>query len=165
MSNYWNNGNAVAFSRGQQAFFAMAKSGSMNEKLQTGLPAGTYCNIIDDCVTSITVGSDGFANVVIDNYDEPILAVCLGCGTGSGTRPPTVPTTTGPTLPPLEGVQRTIVFIQKQTNTGQDLFVRGGIDATKRPPCTDVSSSCSLAFTVRTGLRSDSVACYLIVFM
>jgi hypothetical protein len=36
MSNYWNNGNAVAFSRGNKGFFAMAKQGSMSENLQTG---------------------------------------------------------------------------------------------------------------------------------
>jgi alpha-amylase len=34
--NYWNNGNAVAFSRGNKGFFAMAKGGSMDETLQTG---------------------------------------------------------------------------------------------------------------------------------
>lgn len=36
MENYWNNGNAVAFSRASKGFFAMAKSGSMSETLQTG---------------------------------------------------------------------------------------------------------------------------------
>lgn len=36
MENYWNNGNAVAFSRGNKGFFAMAKQGSMSETLQTG---------------------------------------------------------------------------------------------------------------------------------
>ena len=35
-----------------------------------GLPAGMYCNIIDDCATSITVGSDGKAQVTINNYEE-----------------------------------------------------------------------------------------------
>jgi alpha-amylase len=35
--NYWNNGNAVAFSRGNKGFFAMAKGGSMDETLQTGI--------------------------------------------------------------------------------------------------------------------------------
>lgn len=49
----------------------------MNEK---GLPAGSYCNIIDNCASSIQVGYDGSALVTIDNYDEPILAVCIYCG-------------------------------------------------------------------------------------
>jgi alpha-amylase len=37
MDNYWNNGGAVAFSRGSKGFFAMAKGGSMSETLATGL--------------------------------------------------------------------------------------------------------------------------------
>nr|CAH0102955.1 unnamed protein product [Daphnia galeata] len=75
MSNYWNNGNAVAFSRGNKGFFAMAKEGSMSEYLQTGLPAGSYCNIIDDCASSIRVGAHGMAHISINNYEEPFLAV------------------------------------------------------------------------------------------
>jgi hypothetical protein len=35
-TNYWNNGQAVAFSRGNGGFFAMAQSGFLNETLQTG---------------------------------------------------------------------------------------------------------------------------------
>ena len=45
-----------------------------------------------------------------------------------------IPTTAGPTQPPItEGVQRTVIFVQKQTNDGQDLFVRGGVDGSVRP--------------------------------
>ena len=36
LENYWNNGQAVAFSRGNVGFFAMAKDNGMNENLQTG---------------------------------------------------------------------------------------------------------------------------------
>ena len=37
MSNYYNDGvNAVAFSRGNRGFFAMAKNGQMDVTLQTG---------------------------------------------------------------------------------------------------------------------------------
>lgn len=36
MENYWNNGGAVAFSRGNKGFFAMAKGGSMDQTLSTG---------------------------------------------------------------------------------------------------------------------------------
>jgi len=79
--NYWTavNGDAVAFSRGQKGFFAMSKSGSFDQTLQTSLPSGIYCNMIDDCQSSIAVTADGRARVVIANYDEPIMAVCVGC--------------------------------------------------------------------------------------
>ena len=79
MDNYWNNGQAVAFSRGQAGFFAMAQGTSMREMLQTGLPAGSYCNLVDGCATSLEVGGDGMADVSIESEDEPILAVCVGC--------------------------------------------------------------------------------------
>ena len=115
-----------------------------------GLAAGTYCNLIDDCASSITVGADGKANVKINNYEEPILAVCTDCSSGGsvGTPGSTLPTTPLPTLGP--GAKRTVIFIQKQTNPGQDLFVRGGIDGTVRPPCTDINSDCSIPFQVLT---------------
>lgn len=150
MENYWNNGGAVAFSRAGKGFFAMAKGGSMSENLQTGLPAGTYCNIIDDCATSIDVGSDGRALVSIDNYEDPIFAACVGCGGGGGGTPgPT--TTPGPTPPPMTGTHRTVIFIKKQTNPGQDMFVRGGIDTAQRPGCTnDIASNCAIDFTVNS---------------
>ena len=57
-----------------------------------GLPAGTYCNLIDDCKTSLQVGGDGKANVHIDNYEDPILAVCVGCDDGDTPTQPTSPT-------------------------------------------------------------------------
>jgi alpha-amylase len=95
------------------------------------------------------VGGDGKANIKINNYEEPILAVCTDCSSGGGsvgTPGSTLPTTPLPTLGP--GAKRTVIFIQKQTNPGQDLFVRGGIDGTRRPPCTDINSDCSIAFQV-----------------
>jgi alpha-amylase len=90
------------------------------------------------------------AQISIDNYEEPILAVCAGgCGGGGGTPGPTIPTTTGPTPPHMTGVQRTVVFVKKQTAPGQDLFIRGGIDSTVRPGCTqDITSTCAIDFQV-----------------
>ena len=105
MMNYFNSADVVAFSRGDVAFFAMAKAGRINQDLQTGnqiiwvlrfsytipfnfngwlnelnegLPAGTYCNIIDDCKTSVHVSPDGIAHVRLDNYEDPVLAIYIG---------------------------------------------------------------------------------------
>lgn len=78
-----------------------------------------------------------------------MLAVCVGCGGGSGTPGPIYSTSQGPTPPPLTGIQRTAVFIKKQTNPGQDLFIRGGIDSTVRPGCVeDITSPCAIDFQV-----------------
>ncbi|XP_050716482.1 alpha-amylase-like [Eriocheir sinensis] len=34
-------------------------------------------------------------------------------------------------------LNRTVVFLFKETESGQDLFIRGGIDSAQRPGCTD----------------------------
>jgi alpha-amylase len=168
--NFWTNGGAVAFSRGNAGFFAMAKEGKMDETLPTGLPAGTYCNLIDNCKTSLTVGADGKANVKIDNYEDPILAVCVGCDATSPTAGPTgptvptvptIPTTQGPTPPPLTGVHRTVIFIKKQTMDGQDMFIRGGIDEVQKPGCTeDVTSDCAIPIKINSLGTTEHYAKY-----
>ena len=54
MKNWWTNSdNQIAFSRGNKAFIAINKASyDMNKNLQTGLPQGSYCNIINGEVTS-----------------------------------------------------------------------------------------------------------------
>ena len=55
----------------------------MTMKLQTGMPAGTYCDIISGnpgespCSgTTVTVGSDGNAEIFIaGGSEDPILAI------------------------------------------------------------------------------------------
>ena len=79
VANWWDNGdNKIAFSRGSQGFIAFnGQYGvNLNEKLQTGLAAGTYCDIIsggkvgNSCTGSkITVASDGTAEISIPSND------------------------------------------------------------------------------------------------
>jgi alpha-amylase len=78
----WQNGdnaNRIAFNRGNKGFIAMNRDGSASwsAKLQTGLPAGRYCNVIvsDDTAScaSVTVASDGTASVTV----PPLSAVAL----------------------------------------------------------------------------------------
>ena len=59
----------------------------MRVTLMTGMPAGTYCNIMDGCATQVRVNSDGTAKIQISNSEEPILAICQGC-TGDVLRRP-----------------------------------------------------------------------------
>jgi alpha-amylase len=73
VENWWDNGNnQIAFSRGKIGFIAFngEYNTSMNVTLQTGLPAGVYCDIISGklCETTctggfVTVSSDGMANI------------------------------------------------------------------------------------------------------
>ena len=76
---------------------------------------------------------------------EGIFAICVGCdGTGPGPTPgPTTSTTDGggedttTQSPPQPGEKkRTVIFVEKQTNSGQDVFIRGGVSPDKSIPIT-----------------------------
>ena len=57
---------------------------------------------------------------------------CVGAGCNITTEPPTSTTTEQSTT-----LQRTVVFVKKETLDGQDLFIRGGISDTVRPICVN----------------------------
>lgn len=99
VANWWdNNNNRIAFSRGNKGFIAINNEGSaMNETLQTGMAAGTYCNIAsgdvqgDTCTgDTVTVDGNGYAtiqvggvNVVAFHIDSRVSGG--GGGGGGGT--------------------------------------------------------------------------------
>ncbi|KAM5257257.1 pancreatic alpha-amylase isoform 4-T4 [Ctenodactylus gundi] len=84
-SNWWDNGsNQVAFGRGNRGFIVFNNDdSSMSSTLQTGLPAGTYCDVIsgdklDGCCTGIEVhvSEDGNAHFSISNTaEDPFIAI------------------------------------------------------------------------------------------
>nr|XP_020037811.1 pancreatic alpha-amylase-like [Castor canadensis] len=84
-SNWWDNGsNQVAFGRGNRGFIVFNNDDwSFSSTLQTGLPAGTYCDVISgDKVNGncsglrVTVNSDGTAYFSISNSaDDPFIAI------------------------------------------------------------------------------------------
>ncbi|CAG2253198.1 AMY [Mytilus edulis] len=182
---HWKDQNdQVSFARGNKGFFAMAKQGHMDETLQTGLPAGEYCDLITDCKKKITVDGSGNAHIVIDNSEEPILAFIVGgpstpsntgvhsgtsntnsSGTGSGTGSGSgggsgiVSPTNGP-VP--KGFHRTIILFEGRTAPGQDLFIRGGIDEGHRQGCqhTAAASACAIPIKSHDLGSSDHFAKY-----
>uniref|UniRef100_A0A3Q4H3T5 Alpha-amylase n=1 Tax=Neolamprologus brichardi TaxID=32507 RepID=A0A3Q4H3T5_NEOBR len=84
-SNWWDNqGNQVAFGRGNRGFIIFNNDDwDLNVTLNTGLPGGTYCDVISGqkegskCTgRQVTVGSDGRAHFSISNKDEdPFIAI------------------------------------------------------------------------------------------
>lgn len=76
--NYYQEGDEIAFSRGDKGFFAMSKTGHMDKTLQTGLPEGKYCDLITDCAKTIIVDGSGMAHIVIDSNDDPVVAFIVG---------------------------------------------------------------------------------------
>lgn len=82
LANWWTNGdNQIAFSRGAKGFVAFNLNGDLKESLQTGLPAGTYCDIITkqadgQCKKSVTVKDDGTADIeILADEAEGVLAL------------------------------------------------------------------------------------------
>nr|WBB44926.1 alpha-amylase [Chrysogorgia stellata] len=94
VSNWWDNGsNQIAFCRGNKAFLAINNDDyNLNERLQTCLPAGDYCDVISGnlevdqrCTgVKISVGSNGKAQITIDHTaEDPMVAIHLESRIGS----------------------------------------------------------------------------------
>jgi alpha-amylase len=67
VTNWWDNGaNAIAFSRGDKGFVAINReSQSVSVAVITGLPAGTYCDVLSGGSTG--AGCAGTSVVVTAN--------------------------------------------------------------------------------------------------
>ncbi|XP_060527356.1 alpha-amylase-like [Cylas formicarius] len=84
LNDWWDNGdNQVAFSRGDKGFAAFTISGDINESIQTGLPAGTYCDVISGGLEngrctgkSVSVDGNSRAQVSLSaGEDDAVLAI------------------------------------------------------------------------------------------
>jgi alpha-amylase len=83
--NWWSNArNKIAFSRGNRAFVAFNNDvDSFSENLQTGLPAGVYCDVISgekvgaQCTgQTVTVDGSGMAAIFLQaNAFDGFLAI------------------------------------------------------------------------------------------
>ena len=119
VDHWWDNGgNQIAFARGGQGFVAINRAErSLNERLQTGLPAGDYCNLWDgDLVDGgceggvIRVDEAGYARLEVPPLAAAMIQVDARPAEAEGDW------------------RRTVVFVRGETSPGQDLFARGGID-------------------------------------
>ena len=84
----WDNGNnQIAFSRGGQAFIAMNNEewSDLSQTLATGMPAGTYCDIISGDISAdgqsctgdyIDVDGSGYAYISLSaSSEDPFMAI------------------------------------------------------------------------------------------
>lgn len=124
-TNWWDNGNnQIAFGRGSSGFVAINKDDTnLTTTLNTEMTAGTYCNVLKGELSAdakscsgetVTVNVDGSINANVGSMDA--FAIHQGAKTN------------GVVIPPEGDWQRTVIFIQAQTLSGQDMFIRGGID-------------------------------------
>jgi len=81
----------IAFSRGNKGFIAInAASGIMNHNVNTGLPSGTYCDVIsgnyeNGACTGNTINVDGAGRAHINingDSDDPVVAIHVGAKVG-----------------------------------------------------------------------------------
>nr|AYV99593.1 venom polypeptide [Dolopus genitalis] len=85
VTNWWDNGkNQIAFCRGNKGFIAFnGDNVHLNQRLQTCLPPGQYCDIISGSKTGascsgkkITVDGSGFAQIALDTHElDGVLAI------------------------------------------------------------------------------------------
>jgi alpha-amylase len=122
-TNWWDNGNnQIAFGRGSSGFVAINKEEStLNTTLNTDMASGTYCNVLKGELSidnkscsgeTITVNNGGSINANVLAWDAFAIhqgAKIIGNVVESDWK-------------------QTVIFIQAQTQSGQDMFVRGGID-------------------------------------
>ncbi len=85
VNDWWDNGNnQIAFGRGDRGFIVFnGEGGTLNVNLQTGLPAGTYCDVIsgskdgNSCTgTKITIDGNRKGQFYLPgNADDGVIAI------------------------------------------------------------------------------------------
>lgn len=140
----WNvQGDTMWFSRGNVGFFAMGKA-NFNKHIYTGLPAGQYCDLISDCAKKITVDNSGMADISPYDANDPFVAFTTKSKDGGNASPPQQKQNY--TAPAQADYQKTVILLEATTFSGQDVFLRGGIDQNHRPGCENDAklSACSI---------------------
>lgn len=156
VTNWWDNGaNQIAFGRGSEGFVAINKEGySLVANVMTSMSAGQYCNVLKGQLSAnkqscsgevITVQANSSINLNVASFD----AIAIHKNAKIAAQP-------------QGDMQRTVIFIQAQTSSGQDMFVRGGIDhayaaANLGLNCSSNNFDCDIAIE-HNNLRNPTTA-------
>jgi len=144
VANWWTDGsNAIAFSRGSSAWVAIdAESSPVTETLTTGLPAGTYCDVITGglsggtCTgTAVAVNAAGQATVTVPAMGAVGIDVnAMTAGPGSGSGGGSVQETVNVTVPVNTDASGDPVYLAGNLSAlglGQSDWAAGGIPMTR----------------------------------
>lgn len=119
------NPNQVAFSRGSVGFVALNNSGSTwSRSFHTGLPPGTYCNVIDGSLNAAGTGCTG-STVTVDASGQAALQVPAD----GGAAVPAVAIYTGQKTAGGGVCAVTFTIANANTVMGQNLRVVGNVGA------------------------------------
>jgi alpha-amylase len=144
MTNWWTNGsNQIAFGRGELGFVAINKEDSnLSTSLNSQMAPGDYCNLLDGGTNANNTSCEGSVITVLPDQSvalnmAPWTAVAI-------SHESKLATDSNPS-----DWQRTVIFIQAQTNSGQDMFIRGGIDHNYAQSqlgvtCTEANKLCAI---------------------
>ncbi len=121
----WQTGNAnqIAFSRGNVGFAAFNNTtGAWTRTFTTGLPAGTYCNVVNGTLNAVGTGCTGDTVVVNASGSASITVPADG-----GSVVPAVAIYTGQKTSGGGGSTCSVTFTIANANTtmGQNLYVVG----------------------------------------
>jgi alpha-amylase len=122
VTNWWTNGgDQIAFGRGSTAYVAFNRSGgALTRTFQTGLPAGTYCDVMNGDAAGTSCSGpaytvDGSGQVTATVPANGALALHTGARTsGGGTACGSAPVT---------------FEVNATTSWGQNVFVTGNTAA------------------------------------
>jgi alpha-amylase len=119
VTHWWDNGNnRIAFGRNGKGFVVINKEGdAFGRTFDTGMPEGTYCDVLKGDFDPVAESCGG-PSVIVDGSGKATFsvpgmsasAIHVGARLANG------------------GPSRTVVFMYGQTQEGQDMFLRGGID-------------------------------------
>ncbi|WP_218419235.1 alpha-amylase [Alteromonas lipotrueae] len=157
VTDWWSNGgNQIAFGRADSGFMAINKeSYTMDTTLTTSMAPGQYCNVLTGNINTaktqcsgevISVAPDGSVAVNIASWD----AIAIHQGAMLTTDEPNA------------DWQRTIIFVQATTESGQDMFIRGGIDhdyaaSNLGLSCTTSNYACAIPI-IHNNMRNTTTA-------
>ena len=158
--------NQIAFSRGNKGFVAINNEfAPWNATLQTGLPAGTYCNVVQGQLTSAQTGCTG-ATVVVNSNGQTTLNIPANGGSavpavaihvnqkvnGGDTTPPSAPN--GLTKSNVTSTSATVSWTASTDNVGVALYkiTRNG---------TPLTTTSSTSYT-NTGLSASTTYSYTV---
>ncbi|GEM_PF-190541 len=167
VTDWQSEPGTLAFGRCGNGFVAVNQQGSqINRWYQTAMSEGDYCDVISGELTEdgtgctgnvVHVNGDGTANFVVGAEDSmaihrnqkvstPIPDNGNGDGDGGDTG----------------GLQRTVVMIYGVTQSGQDMFIRGGIDhgyaSSIGRDCSNntAGNDCSLGIEYRNSRKQET---------
>ncbi|KAK4054694.1 hypothetical protein OIO90_003506 [Microbotryomycetes sp. JL221] len=119
--------NRISFGRGSIAHVAINNEGSAwSTTIATDVPSGTYCNVITNCATTVTVSGGSFT-ATIAAYDAVAFFVGGGSSPTGGSPTATRTTTAGPTATGGSGMVSVTFQETASTEYGQGVYLVGSI--------------------------------------